>query len=202
MNHFGVWKGLQTIFSFTDWLYQKTADWMMQWLNWYIVIFLFVAVTHAVYSWLKKYEALERLKQSHIVSEVKRMKDHYKEDKEKIKQDGLEIVKGNTAKPHRLFVGVVIKMFVFLSMLHFFRGVHELTFYIVMPITSIIITFLFQRSRKVIIIQACFAPVIFFAFSHLSGAANVFYLLYSVISTIKVAIGFFKKKPVEQEPVV
>lgn len=105
------------------------------------------------------------------------------------------------AKPYLIVLSFAFSLIVFVQILFYLSGIDTIEHYIVMSAAIAIITFLTGVTRKSIWFYLIFSLLLFLIYSRLSGALNIFLLLYFSWNFLKKRVyAPWKKKRTPKAP--
>ena len=121
------------------------------------------------------------------------------EEDENKRMEQIDIVKKHNGKPGRIITAMLIQGLVFASFIVYFSTQKSVPHVAVMPVIAVILSLLAYVTRKTIIINLIFVPIVYYASAHLSGLANIFYdavfIFYIVERIYKYTKSKIKKSP-------
>lgn len=190
------------LFYWTDKVHDNFTIFLLQFMNWYIVILFYVFGYILIKELLKLVEYKEKQKQVIINREIGGLKSQMnyqpkkreesqspfsnifikepEQEDEEFKEKAIDVVKRHKGKPHRIVLSMFFQIFLFITILYFLKSIETIPNHYALPLLSAILTFFTGLTRKTIIFNGVIAVIIGLFFANFSGNMNLFYLLYAL----------------------
>lgn len=198
-----IFEATNAIYAWMDTLLQHIT-------NEYGVATAFAAVYYIVMvNTSRKIQKQEYQKRTLILKEMKEIhsevpqKNGYKgwvnaepteEDVNK-RNEQIAIVKKHKGKPGIILAAMLIQGLLFASFVAYFSTKENVPYYAIMPVVAVILSFFAYVTRKTVIINVLFIPLIYFTSAHFNGATNIYYDCVLIILIIeKIIIKIINKR--------
>ncbi|WP_273854228.1 hypothetical protein [Guptibacillus spartinae] len=207
---------LEILFGYLMEFYDFLSNFLEPLISWYGIIIVFSFLYLLVEYILDEYRMKEKEKQKAIVKDMEDVVEKYQDNDKKIKNEnnpmisrfmnftrtysqldqeqlssirsnGLEFVKKHKGRPWMGLLTLFFKMFIFLSFWWYLMEIKEVNFTYLVPLISASLSFITYMTRKTVMFHILLSLLLFWIYSHLSGAANCFILVI-------IAWRFFRKK--------
>lgn len=198
------------IFELTNYIYAWMNSLLQNVINDYGVAIVFSFVYYIVMvNTSRKMQKREYQKRAVILKEMEEaeaavsQKNGYKgwvnaeptEEDINRRNEQVAIVKKHNGKPGIIIAAMFIQGLLFASFIAYFSTVNSVPHYAIMPAISVILSFFAYLTRKTIIINLLFMPLIYFMSIQISGAANIYYIsVLCILITEKIIIMIKNRK--------
>lgn len=110
----------------------------------------------------------------------------------------IDIVNQHNGKPGRILAAMLVQGMLFASFIVYFSTVKSVPHTDFMPVIAVILSLFAYLTRKTVIINIIFIPMVYYASMHFSGTANIFYDSVFILQGVNKFYNIYKNKKNKQ----
>lgn len=196
-------------------IYHEITVWLQTFLPPYGIILFFFLLYYAMKWFTKWVQKIETKKKEEIVKEIQSLPVPAANEERKGKLERLiisnptdedvkyqeqakEIVKKHKGKPYRSFLILFVQIFFVSSIFMYLRTDHMIAKIDEMIYVAIILTIFAYTTRKLLLLNLIFLPIIWYGLHSGSGTSIMFYILIAGSSFIERIYGWLTKEKEEK----